>query len=212
MRPAGATPTRQRGARASERHPNPPRHGTLRGRYQQRTGVSSGSARSCARVAPGGTDPVLRRPATRSPDRGWGGRHGRASSRAQPSGFVASVSPELDAGSAERCGGPRTGRVRRRAEAGGEAPGGEHLPDGRRALNPGDDCHRPAAPGTEYAGRSGTGSFQCGSDHHALYHRHRPADRRTLLRSRRGIRHREDRDRAVFYRLSPRVIRSTRAR
>ena len=131
-------------------------------------------------MAPSGTDQVIRFPATRSQDRGWGGRHGRASSRAQPSGFVASPSTPLRAtsrsrGSAVRCGGPRTGRVRppaggrvgRRAEAGGGGAGGEQLPDGRRApvcraclraarkqvatgrLNPGDDCHRPAVPGTE---------------------------------------------------------------
>jgi hypothetical protein len=42
VRPAGATPARQRGPRASESSPNTPRHGTMRGRYQQRIGVSSG--------------------------------------------------------------------------------------------------------------------------------------------------------------------------
>jgi len=79
--------------------------------------------------------------------------------RSSRKGFVASVSPELDAGSAERFVGPLTGRVShpagglvgRRSEAGcrgGEAPVGQNLPDDRLALNHGDDFHRPAAPGS----------------------------------------------------------------
>jgi len=133
VRPAGATPARQRGARASERHPNPPRHGTLRGRYQQRTGVSSGMARSGGRVAPGGTAPVLRLPATRSPDRGWGGRHARV--RRTTHGAGQPPCPRADR-TAPRGWTPRW-----------EAQGGEDRQDDPRAFDYGNDLQRPAAPG-----------------------------------------------------------------
>ncbi len=113
------------------------------GRYQQRAGVSSGSARSCASAAPGGPDQAIRLPATRWQDRGRGGRLSACDAQA---GQRPVRRTTREAGHPP---GPWSGRGGSEARrSGGEAQVLEDLPDHYRPFDPGDDLHRPAAART----------------------------------------------------------------